>query len=65
MTNILQPADVGWMSVIKKNIVELWNDWYINDDKTFTKANNLRSPGYAKVIDWIALACSELDPEII
>ena len=60
MTNILQPADVGWMSVIKKN-VELWNDWYINDDKTFTKANYLRSPGYAKVIDWIALAWSELE----
>ena len=48
-----------------ENIVELWNDWYINDDKTFTKANNLRSPRYAKVIDWIALAWSELDPEII
>jgi hypothetical protein len=43
-TNLLQPADV------KNKLHEPWTDWYINDEKTFTKANNMRSPGYASVI---------------
>lgn len=65
MTNLLQPADVGWMGPIKKKFIDSWNNWYINDDKTFTRSNNLRSPGYEKVIDWIARAWEDLNPEII
>jgi hypothetical protein len=64
-TNLLQPADVCWFSFIKNKLHERWTDWYINDEKTFTKANNMRSPGYANVIKWISDVWDEMDENII
>ena len=54
LTNILQPADVSWMKVLKQQYKDLWNDWMLNAPKTFTASNNLRSPGFALVITWIS-----------
>ncbi len=45
-TNLLQPADACWFGTIKKLLHQKWTDWYINGEKTFTKSNNMRSPGY-------------------
>lgn len=49
MTALLQPADVGWFSVLKREYAQLWEDWMINSPKTYTKQGNLKSPGYVKV----------------
>lgn len=50
MTNLLQPADVSWFAAIKSCFHQKWNSWYLNEEKTYTKAGNPRSPGYAKCI---------------
>lgn len=49
MTGIVQPADVGWMKSIKAEYHRKWTNWYIHNDHAFTKAGNLKSPGYVNV----------------
>ena len=49
MTSLLQPADVGWFRSIKSQYHAKWEDWYINDTKSYTKAKNMKSPGYSNV----------------
>ena len=62
LTSILQPADVCWFAPIKSKLHDKWTQWYMNEDvHTFTKANNLRSPGYANVINWISEIWRDLD----
>lgn len=45
LTNLLQPADVGWMRHLKIGFHHKWNDWMTNGVHTYTAAGNLRSPG--------------------
>ncbi len=49
MTSLLQPADVGWFKSIKSQYQCKWQEWYLNEPKSFTKAHNMKSPGYSKV----------------
>jgi len=65
MTNLLQPADLSWMKQLKLSYHQKWNDWMLNGDKTFTRAGNMRSPGYGLVIDWISQIWDDLDNELI
>lgn len=65
LTNLLQPADVSWFASLKKSYRQLWNGWYINDNKTFTKNGNLVSPGYYKAISWLSKIWEELPPSKI
>jgi len=46
----MQPADVGWFRSLKSQYQAKWQDWYLTEPKAFTKSNNMKSPGYAKVI---------------
>jgi len=43
------------------NYFRKWNNWLLNEPKTYTKAGNMRSPGYARVMQWIAESWAELD----
>jgi hypothetical protein len=54
LTGLLQPADVCWFSVLKKHYHRLWNDWFINADKSYTRNDNARSPGYVQCIQWLS-----------
>ena len=65
MTNILQPADVSWMRPIKHAFQVKWNDWLINEPKSFTKSGNMKSPGYEKVINSISEIWQDFDPDPI
>jgi hypothetical protein len=65
MTNLLQPADVSWFGSLKKKYHEMWNDWFINQEKTYTKYGNPKSPGYEKCINWISKIWHEFDSNII
>ena len=49
MTRLVQPADVSWFRSIKSEYHKQWTNWYINNDHAFTKAGNLKSPGYINV----------------
>ena len=31
----------------------MWTHWFINEEKTCTRFDNVRSPGYAKCINWL------------
>jgi len=53
MTNLLQPADVGWFGSFKKLLKKRWDEWFIQDVHTYTVANNMRSPGYVACCIWI------------
>ena len=64
-TNLLQPADVSWMRPLKKAYYERWQNWLINEEKSFTVAGNMNSPGYARVISWIIEIWNQLEPKII
>jgi len=65
MTSLLQPADVGWFRSLKAQYHSKWQEWYLSSPKSFTKASNLKSPGYAKVINWISEIWQNFDKEII
>ncbi len=65
MTSLLQPADVGWFRSMKAQYHSKWQEWYLSSPKSFTKASNLKSPGYAKVINWISEIWQNFDKEII
>ena len=65
MTNLLQPADVGWFAAIKKAYHEKWNEWSINTIKQRTLYNNTKSPGYALAIQWISDIWRDFDPSKI
>ena len=65
MTNLIQPADVGWFAKIKATYHKKWNHWFLFGDKTFTKHNNMRSPGYVKSIQLLSEIWSDFDPACI
>jgi len=65
MTSFLQPADVGWFRSLKAKYHEKWQEWYLTEPKSFTSSNNMKSPGYAKVINWISEIWNDFDSEII
>ena len=49
MTNLLQPADVGWMEKTTKR-EELG---IISEEKTTKRFGNIRSPGFTLGVTWI------------
>ena len=64
-TNMVQPADVGWMHIFKLKYFEKWQHWLLNEPKSFTRAVNLKSPGYAKAIMWISEIWAAFDRNIL
>ncbi|RNA04130.1 hypothetical protein BpHYR1_039126 [Brachionus plicatilis] len=46
MTNLLQPADVSWFASIKKQYHNKWNKWFLEDERSFTRFGNTKSPVY-------------------
>lgn len=65
LTNLLQPADVCWFGKLKSRYHQVWNNWFIHDERTFTRHDNARSPGYAKCIEWLASMWNEFDLHLI
>ena len=61
LTNLLQPADVCWFGNLKKQYHNYWNQWFINEEKTFTRNDNAKSPGYAKCIEWLSKMWYDFD----
>ena len=54
MTNLLQPADVGWFSKIKKEYCRKWTEWATTSEKNYTVHGNTKSPGYVLAIQWLS-----------
>ena len=60
MAPFFQPADVAWMKPLKDQCFLKWNHWLVNAPKSFTASGNRKSPGYAKVIEWIRKIWTDL-----
>ena len=57
--------DVCIFAPIKRKLCEGWTQWYIKDDKTYTCHDNMRSPGYTVVIEWLSEIWRDFDSNII
>ena len=64
-TNLFQPADVCWFKPIKSSLHAKWTHWFLYEEKTYTTHNNMRSPGYAKVIQWLSEIWRDFDTHTI
>ncbi|RNA22105.1 pogo transposable element with KRAB domain-like [Brachionus plicatilis] len=65
LTGLLQPADVCWFSKIKSEYHERWNDWFMNEEKTYTRFGNTKSPGYVKCITWLSEILRNFDSDLL
>ena len=65
LTNLLQPADIAWFRPLKALYSNYWNNWFVNSEKSYTKSGNIRSPGYAQIINWVSEIWEAFDPMII
>ena len=61
MTAFTQPADCSWFISLKSKYHRNWQEWLLNEPKSFTKSNNPKSPGYAKSINWISQIWHEFE----
>jgi hypothetical protein len=64
-TNLLQPADVMWFSLLKREFHKIWEQWFIEAEHTYTKHGNMKSPGYANCISWCARLWSEFNSNML
>ena len=53
MTPFLQPADQSWMRPIKLAYGRNWNNWLRT---AYKPAGNMKSPGYARAVEWVTEA---------
>ena len=58
-TNLLRPAVVIWFSLLKAAYRELWQNWFISSEHSYTKNWNMRSPGYAICKDLCIQLCNK------
>ena len=65
MTGLLQPADVCLFRSFKLFFRRRYMDWFVNEPKSFTNFGNLRSPGYAAVVEWVSDIWRNLDEQLI
>jgi hypothetical protein len=53
------------MRPLKKSFHQKWQQWFLNAEKTKTRFDNIRSPGYAQVITWVSEKWTTLNPNVI
>jgi len=65
LTSLLQPSDVSWFKVLKDEYKKEWNNWFVNDPKTFNDQGNICGPGYDKMTKWISKGWKNLEQSSI
>ena len=65
LTNLLQPADVVYFSILKKEYYSKWNESFLYAPKSKTNQGNIYSPGYVQVIDWLSKILAKFEKSSI
>lgn len=65
MTKILQPLDISVNRSFKSYIRDLWEQWMINGDHSFTKTDRMRRASYLEVVNWVDRAWKSVPSNII
>ena len=60
-----QAPDVSWNSPFKVAYRELYEQWLVSGEKTFTKGGNMRPPTRLLIVQWVKKAWESLPVTII
>ena len=65
LTSILQPLDVFLNKPFKDHLRELWNDWMIEGQKSFTHTGNMRVASLPTLCSWVLDSWRSLPVEMV
>ena len=65
LTALVQPADVSWNKPFKAAYKELYNEWMVIGEKSYTAAGNVRAPSKLLCLRWVKKAWECVRKEII
>ena len=65
LTSLVQPADVSWNKPFKDAYKELYNEWMVSGEKSYTPAGNIRAPTKLVCLRWVKQAWSLVSKEIV
>ena len=64
-TSKIQAPDVSWNKPFKASIVESFDDWIANGEKSYTPKGNIRAASKTLLSDWVVKAWKSLSPDLI
>ena len=64
-TSKIQAPDVSWNKSFKSSIVESFDDWVANGDKSYTPKGNIRAASKTLLYDWVVKAWKSLSTDLI
>ena len=64
-TGYIQAAEKSLNKTIKDQLREMYDQWTDEEPHTNTKGSNTRRPPLKEIVQWILIAWSDLDKEII
>ena len=64
-TSHLQPADMSWNKPFKTAYRELYNQWMISGEHSFTPAGNMRAPDKLTCLQWVVKAWEAVSTEVV
>lgn len=65
LTRLVQPADVSWNKPFKEAYKELYNEWMVSGEKSYTPAGNVRAPSKLLCVQWVKEAWSKVSREVV
>ena len=65
LTSLVQPADVSWNKPFKAAYKELYNEWMVSGEKSYTPAGNVRAPSKLLCLRWVKKAWDSVIKEVI
>lgn len=65
LTSIVQPLDVCLNKPFKDYMRDLWSNWMIEGEKTFTKGGSMRAPTLETLCEWIVQAWGTIRLETV
>ena len=65
LTSLVQPADVSWNKPFKAAYKELYNEWMVSGEKSYTPAGIVRAPSKLLCLRWVKKAWDSVTKEVI